>query len=44
VLIDNIGNLDRAYEYAEQCDQSEVWSKLAKAQLDFGSVKDAIGT
>jgi clathrin heavy chain len=43
VLIDNIGNLDRAYEYAERSDQPEVWSKLAKAQLSVGSVKEAIG-
>lgn len=43
VLIDNIGNLDRAYEYAERCDQPDVWNRLAKAQLSVGSVKDAIG-
>lgn len=43
VLIDNIGNLDRAYEYAERSDQPDVWSKLAKAQLSVGSVKEAIG-
>lgn len=43
VLIDNIGDLDRAYEFADKCDQPEVWSKLAKAQLDQMRVKDAIG-
>ncbi|KAJ3211483.1 hypothetical protein HDU67_004519 [Dinochytrium kinnereticum] len=42
VLISNIGNIDRAYEYAERVDESEVWSKLAKAQLDILRVKDAI--
>jgi clathrin heavy chain len=43
VLIDNIGNIDRAYEFAERCDQPEVWSRLAKAQLDAMRVKDSIG-
>jgi clathrin heavy chain len=43
VLIDNIGNIDRAYEFAERCDQPEVWSRLAKAQLDNMRVKDSIG-
>jgi len=42
VLIDNIGNIDRAYEFAERCDQPEVWSRLAKAQLDNMRVKDSI--
>ncbi|KAK9695545.1 Clathrin heavy chain [Basidiobolus ranarum] len=42
VLLDNIGSIDRAYEYAERCDQAEVWSKLAKAQLDVFRVKDSI--
>ncbi|KAG2218281.1 hypothetical protein INT45_002403 [Circinella minor] len=42
VLIDKIGDLDRAYEFAERCDQSDVWSKLAKAQLDNMRIKDSI--
>uniref|UniRef100_A0A915HHT2 TOG domain-containing protein n=1 Tax=Romanomermis culicivorax TaxID=13658 RepID=A0A915HHT2_ROMCU len=42
VLIDNIGNLDRAYEFAERCNKPEVWSQLAKAQLRDGMVKEAI--
>lgn len=42
VLIDKIGDLDRAYEFAERCEQPEVWSKLAKAQLDQMRVKEAI--
>lgn len=42
VLISNIKNVDRAADYAEKIDQSEVWSKLAKAQLDDLRVKDAI--
>lgn len=42
VLIERIGNLDRAYEYAERCNQSDVWSQLAKAQLHADMVKEAI--
>ncbi|KAG0165695.1 hypothetical protein DFQ28_008457 [Apophysomyces sp. BC1034] len=42
VLIEKIGDLDRGYEFAERCDQPDVWSKLAKAQLDNMRIKDAI--
>lgn len=42
VLIDNIKNLDRAYEFAEKCNEPAVWSLLAKAQLSEGLVKEAI--
>ncbi|KAI8884708.1 clathrin heavy chain [Backusella circina FSU 941] len=42
VLIEKIGDLDRAYEFAERSDRPEVWSKLAKAQLDQMQVKEAI--
>ncbi|KAJ1976207.1 Clathrin heavy chain [Dimargaris verticillata] len=42
VLLDNIGDVDRAHEYAERCDQPEVWSKLAKAQLDKLHIRDAV--
>ncbi|KAL1921362.1 uncharacterized protein VTP21DRAFT_11078 [Calcarisporiella thermophila] len=42
VLIDNIGSIDRAYEYAEQVEEPEVWSRLAKAQLEGMRIKDAI--
>ena len=42
VLIVNIHNLDRAYEFAERCNESAVWSLLAKAQLDEGMVKESI--
>ena len=42
VLIVNISNLDRAYEFAERCNESAVWSLLAKAQLDEGMVKESI--
>ena len=42
MLIDNINNLDRAYEFAEKCNESAVWSQLAKAQLGNDMVKEAI--
>jgi clathrin heavy chain len=42
VLIEKIGDLDRAYEFAERSDLPQVWSKLAKAQLDQMQVKEAI--
>ena len=42
VLIENIQNLDRAYEFAERCNDPQVWSLLAKAQLDQSLVKEAI--
>lgn len=42
VLIDNIKNLDRAYEFAERCNDPGVWSTLGKAQLEEGMVKEAI--
>lgn len=42
VLIEHIKNLDRAYEFAERCNEPSVWSALAKAQLNEGLVKEAI--
>ena len=42
VLIKHIGNLDRAYEFAERCNEPSVWSQLAKAQLQKDLVKEAI--
>ncbi|XP_076345994.1 clathrin heavy chain 1-like isoform X2 [Tachypleus tridentatus] len=42
VLIEHIKNLDRAYEFAERCNEPAVWSQLAKAQLEQGLVKEAI--
>lgn len=42
VLLDNIGSIERAVEYAEYLDQPECWSLLAKAQLENGQVKQAI--
>lgn len=42
VLLNNIMDLTRAYEYAERVGESEVWSHLAAAQLSSGQVKEAI--
>ncbi|OAQ24879.1 clathrin, heavy polypeptide, isoform CRA_a [Linnemannia elongata AG-77] len=42
VLIEHIGSIDRAYEYAEKTDTPEVWSRLGKAQLDGMRIKEAI--
>jgi clathrin heavy chain len=42
VLINNLQNLDRAYEFAERCNEPGVWSHLAAAQLEAGCVKEAI--
>ena len=42
VLIENIQNLDRAYEFAERCNDPAVWSILGKAQLDQDMIKESI--
>ena len=42
VLINNLKNLDRAYEFAERIGTPEVWSLLGKAQLGENLVKEAI--
>lgn len=44
VLIEHIGSIDRAADYANVCDQPEVWSRLAKAQIEGLRIKDSIGT
>ncbi|XP_071479405.1 clathrin heavy chain 1-like [Diadema antillarum] len=42
VLIEHIKNLDRAYEFAERCNEPDVWSQLAAAQIKASMVKEAI--
>jgi len=42
VLLDHIGDLDRAYDFADRVNQPDSWSKLANAQLNGGRVKEAI--
>lgn len=34
--------MDRAYEFAERCNEPAVWSQLARAQLHRDLVKEAI--
>ena len=42
VLIEHIQNLDRAYEFAERCDDPKVWTQLGGAQLQKNLIKEAI--
>ena len=42
VLVDHIVSIDRAQEYAERVELPEVWSKVAKAQLDGLRISDSI--
>jgi len=44
VLINDIQNLERASEFAERINEPEVFSKLGKAQLNSGLVKEAIAS
>lgn len=43
VLVEHIVSIDRGLTYANKINKPEVWSRLAKAQLDGLRVKDAIG-
>ncbi|OSX64178.1 hypothetical protein POSPLADRAFT_1065482 [Postia placenta MAD-698-R-SB12] len=42
VLVEHIVSLDRGVEYAIKVNRPDVWSRLAKAQLDGLRIKDAI--
>lgn len=42
VLIEHIVSIDRAQEYAERVELPEVWSRVAKAQLDGLRITDAV--
>jgi len=44
VLIEHIVDLDRAQEYADRINEAEVYSRLAKAQLEHQQVKKAIAS
>jgi clathrin heavy chain len=44
VLVKHMKDMSRATSFAAQCDDSAVWSLLARAQLDEGMVSDAIET
>lgn len=43
VLVEHIVSLDRGVDYANKVNRPEVWSRLAKAQLDGLRIKDSIG-
>mmetsp|Transcript_85130 Transcript_85130/g.127573 ORF Transcript_85130/g.127573 Transcript_85130/m.127573 type:complete len:1700 (+) Transcript_85130:39-5138(+) len=42
VLIDHIDNVERAAEFADKINSPEVFTRLGKAQLDRGQVKEAM--
>jgi clathrin heavy chain len=42
ILVDKIGDLERAKEYAERANTKQVWSKLARAQLDNGLISESL--
>lgn len=42
VLVEHIVSIDRAQDYAERVELPDVWSKVAKAQLDGLRISDAI--
>jgi clathrin heavy chain len=43
VLVEHIVLIDRGLDYAGKVNKPEVWSRLAKAQLDGLRIKDSIG-
>jgi clathrin heavy chain len=43
VLVEHIVSIDRGLDYAVKVNRPEVWSRLAKAQLDGLRIKDSIG-
>lgn len=42
VLLVNLENLDRGVDYAVRTDDSRVWTRLGRAQLDGNFIKEAI--
>lgn len=44
VLVDLVRDLERAKEFAERVNTKQVWSKLARAQLDAQAVSEAIAS
>ncbi|KAF4569964.1 hypothetical protein EYR36_009770 [Pleurotus pulmonarius] len=42
VLVEHIVSIDRGLDYAKKVNKPEVWSRLAKAQLDGLRIKDSI--
>ncbi|KXZ42859.1 hypothetical protein GPECTOR_114g310 [Gonium pectorale] len=44
VLLEQLKDLARAYEWASKCDEAPVWSELAHEQLAAGQVAEAIAS
>eukprot|EP00161_Ancyromonas_sigmoides_P018408 TRINITY_DN5085_c0_g2_i9.p1 TRINITY_DN5085_c0_g2~~TRINITY_DN5085_c0_g2_i9.p1 ORF type:complete len:1656 (-),score=901.77 TRINITY_DN5085_c0_g2_i9:282-5249(-) len=44
VLLDEVGSLERAAEYAAKIDEPEVWSRLAAAQLQAMMLAEAVAS
>lgn len=42
VLVEHIVSIDRGSDYANKVNRPEVWSRLAKAQLDVMRIKDSV--
>ena len=42
VLLDNLNNIERGYEYAERVGKPEVWTKVGKKQTAQGMTKEGI--
>jgi len=42
VIITQMTDLDRAYEYAERIDNTQVWSRLGRAQMQAMNIKGAV--
>ncbi|CAC9895743.1 unnamed protein product [Aureobasidium pullulans] len=42
VLVEHVVSIDRAQDYADQVDTPEVWSRVAKAQLDGLRISDSV--
>ena len=42
VLLVNLSDIDRAAEYAARVNDKEVWTILARAQLEANAIKDAV--
>ena len=43
VFVEHIVSIDRGLDYAVKVNRPEVWSRLAKSQLDGLRIKDSIG-
>ncbi|XP_022191703.2 clathrin heavy chain [Nilaparvata lugens] len=41
-IINYLDDMERAYNFAERCNETIVWSHLAEAQLEKGFIKEAI--